>query len=175
MCCLSRILAELYIDYPELAVSHWLAPHEATVVELTVARPGRIGFACGMNMIHGTLLVEGDPPAEVPVAPTASSTSPAGAAPDGQEDAEVAARRAEVRDLTRRLIVGAVFTVPVLVAVMADSFFSAAWVPDALLDGWVQLALIAPVMVWVGRPIHRTGWLALAHRACALNPTIADH
>jgi Cu+-exporting ATPase len=31
-----------------------------------------------------------------------------------------------------------------------------------LINHWLQLALITPVMVWVGWPIHRTGWLALA-------------
>ena len=63
------------VVFPELAVSHWLAPHETTVVELTFDRPGTFGFACGMNMIHGTLLVEGDAPAEVPAAQVASANA----------------------------------------------------------------------------------------------------
>ena len=36
----------------------------------------------------------------------------------------------------------------------------------------MQLAMITPVMVWVGWPIHRTGWLALAHRAADMNSLI---
>lgn len=54
---------------------------------------------------------------------------------------------------------GAVLTTPVLVAVMAQTF-GAGWVPAVLLNHWLQLALITPVMVYVGWPIHRTGWLA---------------
>ncbi len=35
-----------------------------------------------------------------------------------------------------------------------------------LLDNnWFQLGLITPVKIYVGWPIHRTGWLILAKRA----------
>ena len=165
--CSSRVV------FPDLAVSHWLAPFDTTVVELTVDRPGRFGFACGMNMIHGTLVVEGDlPPERLAEAEVASGDHATVTTADGQEDAEVAARRAEVRGLSRRLLVGGVFTLPVLVAVMADGFFHMTWVPEVLLVRWVQFSLIAPVMSWVGWPIHRTGWLALAHRAADMNSLI---
>jgi P-type Cu+ transporter len=36
----------------------------------------------------------------------------------------------------------------------------------------VQLALITPVMFYTGWPIHRTGWLALAHRGADMNSLI---
>lgn len=48
----------------------------------------------------------------------------------------------------------------------------ATWVPGVLLDRWVQLSMIAPVMFCVGWPVHRTGWLALAHRAADMNSLI---
>ena len=44
--------------------------------------------------------------------------------------------------------------------------------PGVLLNHWVQLALITPVMFYVGWPIHRTGWLALAHRSADMNSLI---
>jgi P-type Cu+ transporter len=69
------------------------------------------------------------------------------------------------------VIAGAVLTLPVLYAVMADELFKA-WVPGVLLNHWVQLALITPVMFWTGWPIHRTGWLALAHRSADMNSLI---
>jgi Cu+-exporting ATPase len=47
------------------------------------------------------------------------------------------------------------------------------WMPGVLLNRWVQLIMIAPVMGWVGWPIHRTGWLALAHRAADMNSLVA--
>ncbi|WP_243709824.1 hypothetical protein [Mycobacterium marinum] len=46
------------------------------------------------------------------------------------------------------------------------------WVPALLLNHWLQLALITPVMFYVGWPIHRTGWLALAHRSADMNSLI---
>jgi Cu+-exporting ATPase len=42
----------------------------------------------------------------------------------------------------------------------------------SLLDHWVQLALIAPVYVYAGWPIHRTGWLSIAHRTAEMNSLI---
>src|SRR3546814_3633777 len=54
------------------------------------------------------------------------------------EDRERAARRAEIRDLTRRVVFGAVLTLPIAVAVMAMEIFDAMWVPDVLMDKWVQ-------------------------------------
>ena len=46
-------------------------------------------------------------------------------------DAEAAARRAEIADLSRRVLLGAVLTAPVLFAVMAADVFGASWVPDS--------------------------------------------
>jgi Cu+-exporting ATPase len=88
-------------------------------------------------------------------------------------DAEAAARRAEIADLSRRVLVGAILTAPVLFAAMASDVFGATWVPDFLLNHWVQLALITPVMIYTGRPIHRTGWLSLSHRSADMNSLIA--
>ncbi len=163
---------------PDLAMSRWLAPYDTTIVELIPDRPGTFGFACGMNMLHGTLLVEG---AVQPAGPADREGSDAvelwaalddgGVAADA-EDAEAAARRAEVRDLTGRFVIGTALSLPVVAAVMADNL-GAAWVPGVLLNQWVQLALITPVMGWVGWPIHRTGWLALVHRAADRNSLIS--
>ena len=55
---------------------------------------------------------------------------------------------------------------------MASDVFKAGWVPRLLLNHWVQLALITPVMFYTGWPIHRTGWLALAHRSADMNSLI---
>jgi copper chaperone CopZ len=88
------------------------------------------------------------------------------------EDAEAVARRAEIRDLTRRVVVGAVLTAPVLFAVMASEFFDANWLPEFLMNRWVQLAFITPVMLYTGWPIHRTGWLTLRNRTADMNTLI---
>ena len=85
---------------------------------------------------------------------------------------EAADRRAERRDLRRRLIAGAVLTAPVLFAMMADEFFSPSWLPSILLNHWFQFGLIAPVMLYTGWPIHRTGWLTLRHRTADMNTLV---
>jgi Cu+-exporting ATPase len=259
--CTARVV------FPELGLSRSLAPFARTRLDLTPDHAGEFGFACGMNMVHGTLLVEADEEADladeragrggalggggdggrvalaVGVGPEREVSEPATAelalkpgglscascvktiesallalpgvdrasvnmgtervtveydperlttsnladvirgagyellggageaAPD--EDAEAEARNAEVADLSRRVLLGALLTAPVLIAVMATDVFGATWVPELLLDSWVQLALIAPVMLYAGWPIHRTGWLSLVHRSADMNTLIA--
>jgi Cu+-exporting ATPase len=142
-------------------------------VRLRPDRAGTFGFACGMNMIHGTLVVDpaGRPVAEGAGTPTAPAAD-VGAGAAEAEAADMAERRAEIADLTRRVVIGAVLTAPVLFAVMAHELFRVHWVPGLLLNHWLQLALITPVMFYTGWPIHRTGWLALAHRAAEMNSLI---
>jgi Cu+-exporting ATPase len=184
--CTSRVV------FPDLAVSASLPAYEQTTVRLAAPSAGSFGFACGMNMIHGTLTVDpdGTPAAtngdgaqagtSLPAGVPAASAGPAaGARPAPSqahaadaEAAEAAERRAEIADLTRRVIAGAVLTAPVLFAVMAHEVFKATWVPGVMLNHWAQLALITPVMLYAGWPIHRTGWLALAHRSADMNSLI---
>ncbi|MFI2431824.1 heavy metal translocating P-type ATPase [Streptomyces sp. NPDC018693] len=178
--CTSRVV------FPDLKVGAGLPAHTRTTVRLNPDRPGSYGFACGMNMIHGRLLVEpadgsaGPPPATDghdtatrAEAPTAEGP-PAGADRTAAEAeaADAAERQAEIKDLTRRVLTGAVLTAPVLFAVMAHELFGADWVPGWMLNHWLQLALITPVMFYTGRPIHVTGWLTLRHRAADMNSLI---
>jgi len=264
--CSSRVV------FPDFGVSKSLAAFGRTSVDLLPTETGRYGFACGMNMLHGTLVVEangGNARAGAEAAETTASTvatAPAdvhthemaravGVEPgqevngasrvefrlrgDGMtcptcvrniesaldrltgiddvevnlgnervsvtydpdqiavtdmeatiaragyrveerppqssgdtEDAEAEARRAEIRDLTGRVIAGAILTAPVLFAVMASEIFGADWVPEILMDRWFQLTLIAPVMLYTGWPIHRTGWLTLRNRTADMNTLI---
>ena len=57
--CTSRVV------FPDLRVSAALPAYQRTMVRLDPAKAGTFGFACGMNMIHGTLIVD---PAAVEVA-----------------------------------------------------------------------------------------------------------
>jgi Cu+-exporting ATPase len=166
--CTSRVV------FPEFALNRPLAAYARTTVEILPDHPGEFGFACGMNMIHGKLIVEpqvnghGAPPPIAEVehpGPDAAASEP----PDQPaEDAEMAERRSEIRDLTRRVVLGAVLTAPVLFSVVA-----AGVVPIGILaNHWMQLALITPVMFYSGWPIHRTGWLSLAHRQAEMNSLI---
>jgi P-type Cu+ transporter len=172
--CTSRVV------FGDLQVSATLPAHERTTVRLDPARAGSFGFACGMNMIHGTLIVEPSDEPAVAAGQGPADGAPAvagggGAAGGGAahaEAAQAAERLAEITDLTRRVAVGAVLTAPVLFAVMAHEVLKASWVPALLLSHWLQLALITPVMFYTGWPIHRTGWLTLAHRSADMNSLI---
>ena len=180
--CTSRVV------FPDFQLSAALPAYQQTTVRLDPATAGQFGYACGMNMIHGTLIVEpatggatvngaapgqGQAAASPEPAASCGPTSICGAVPaaaggatPGTQDAEAAERRAEIADLARRVIVGAVLTLPVLYAAMG------LWVPGVLLNHWVQFALITPVMFYTGWPIHRTGWLALSHRSADMNSLI---
>src|SRR5215475_7354401 len=54
--CTSRVV------FPDLMVSAALPAFEQTTVRLAPTAPGTFGFACGMNMVHGTLIVDSDGP-----------------------------------------------------------------------------------------------------------------
>ncbi|MDT9691909.1 heavy metal translocating P-type ATPase [Streptomyces sp. P9(2023)] len=169
--CTSRVV------FPDLRVSAGLPAYARTTVRISPDQAGSFGFACGMNMIHGTLMVEpveGAGAAEVPPSDTRDAAAVATAEGTGAEAeaADAAERRAEIADLTRRVAVGAVLTLPVLFAVMAHELFHADWVPGWLLNNWLQLALITPVMLYTGWPIHYTGWLTLKHRGADMNSLI---
>lgn len=253
--CSSRIV------FPDFQASKTLVPFAKTTLEFTPDKAGQFGFACGMNMLHGTLIVEeAKGPVEAPVSPPSEEhthehavavgvgpTMPVGKmeqvefaiigggvtcptcavnietalgslpgvddvkvnfgvervtarydpkqvtpeqmqqiientgykiqrrdepGTEDTEDREAAERRAERKDLTRRVTVGAILTAPVIFAVMVSEFIDAPWMPSILLNSWFQLALITPVMFYAGWPIHRTGWLTLRHRTADMNTLI---
>ena len=176
--CTSRVV------FPDLGVSAELPAFTQTVVEIVPDVPGVFAFACGMNMNHGVLTVD-----EESVSATARANTGNGARspvivppvvrdgnarsrPADSEDQEAAERRAEIADLTRRVLVGGVITAPVLFGVMVKDFLHATWLPSTLTNPWLALALIAPVFFYTGWPIHRTGWFALAHRSADMNSLI---
>jgi P-type Cu+ transporter len=257
------------VVFPDFRLRRPLPAFARTTVEFMPERTGEFGFACGMNMVHGTLLVEahgegsggdaesgGGTPELLTGSPTAhqhdggtvsleparrdgerararlalrdptacstcvSSIEAALAAvpgveevlPDrsangvdveydrgkasvedlrravagigyrveavperdseGAEDDEAAERRREIRDLARRVIVGALLTLPVVVAIMGREVLRAEWVPEFLVNPWLQLGLTAPVFLYTGWPIHTVGWRALRHRSAEMNSLI---
>ena len=248
--CTSRVV------FPDFGASKTLPAFATTTLEFVPDQVGEFDFACGMNMIHGKLVVEpadghrpsetgGEEPvvaqavgvglstevtlntdraefrvsgmscascvvniesvlgeipgvdrvdvsfgteratvefdpARVSAADLQAAVADAGyrlmprEAPGSAatEDHEAAERQAEIRDLSRRVLIGAVLSAPVVFAVMAMDLFGATWVPDLLLNRWIQLLLISPVMVFTGWPIHRTGWLTLRHRTADMNSLI---
>lgn len=168
--CTSRVV------FPDFAVNRALPAYATTAVEFNPSKPGEFGFACGMNMVHGRLIVEPNGHAAVnghvarvaePVSTPTHEESALGAV-----DSEAAERKAEIADLSRRVLVGAVLTAPVLFAVIVDGFGHPTWLPQLLLNPWLQLALITPVYFYSGWPIHRIGWLSMAHHTAEMNSLI---
>jgi hypothetical protein len=113
--CTSRVV------FGDFAVSAALPAFARSTVRLDPVRAGSFGFACGMNMVHGTLLVE---PADEHAGASAVQPVGDGPGPDVSgpepsavevEAAQAAERKTEIVDLTRRVLVGAVLTAPVAV------------------------------------------------------------
>src|SRR6266542_3417109 len=169
--CTSRVV------FPDFALNRALPAYAATVVELTPDRAGEFGFACGMNMVHGKLLVE--PASESvsnghleSVAPVRKPATDAPASADDGVHDDAAERRAEIADLTRRVTVGAVLTAPVLIGAMVATLLPSLGPLSFLSNPWLQLALVSPVFFYSGWPIHKTGWLSLRHRSAEMNSLI---
>src|SRR6201993_779212 len=110
--CTSRVV------FPDLHLSAALPAHQRTTVRFTPEEAGSFGFACGMNMIHGTLVVTPNgtaaQSAEAEKADTATGYAPSEGTGEPAaaeiETAQAADRRDESADLTRRLVIGAVLT-----------------------------------------------------------------
>ena len=164
-----------HVVFPDFALNRSLPAFTQTTVEVLPDRVGDFGFACGMNMVHGRLIVEPNANGHDGASPVATEVESPGSGAGGVEDPEqltedheMAERKAEISDLTRRVAAGASLTAPVLFAVMAGNV-----VPVGILaNHLVQLVLIAPVMFYSGWPVHRTGWLSLAHRQAEMNALI---
>jgi Cu+-exporting ATPase len=80
----------------------------------------------------------------------------------GSDDADE-----ESREWTRKLIVSAIFTVPLLVIAMSHGAIS---FPGA---HWVQLALTLPVVIYGGGKFYRLAWSAARHGIADMNTLIA--
>jgi P-type Cu+ transporter len=175
------------VVFPGSGLQADLAAYARTAVDLPPLSPGVHEFTCGMGMLHGTIEATGNGTGHRPAAPAAAAlvvmppvvedgvarpAQPDEAELPGNGDGETAERRAEIADLARRVTVGAVLTAPVLFGVMASDFFHPGWLPGILVNAWFALALITPVMIYTGWPIHRTGWLGLAHRSPDMNSLV---
>lgn len=186
-----------HVVFSDFNIDKTLPAFQTSTIQLTPPKAGDYPFACGMNMLHGMLRATDGPETsgagntgqakETQAEPGQGQTSRSqsdqtltmqprnerGTGPNkGGSDQDEAdqERTAEIRDLTRRFIVALVFTLPVFIPAMFGMFIP---MPHILMNPWVQLILILPVMFYSGWPIHRTGWLALAHRTPEMNSLVA--
>jgi Cu+-exporting ATPase len=94
-------------------------------------------------------------------------TTAAVAASRAERDDAAAARLAALR---RRLIVAAALTIPLLAGLAQMTV--APWLPSAISNQWLQLALATPVQFWAGRPFYEGAWRALRHRTADMNTLV---
>lgn len=88
---------------------------------------------------------------------------------DGEDSLE-RAHREESRDLTRRFVVAAVLSLPLLVIAMSHGSIPALNFPGI---NYLQLALAAPVVLYSGAQFYAGAWAAFRHRSADMNTLIA--
>ena len=91
----------------------------------------------------------------------------------GRGDAEIVAREAESKDLIRKMTVGGVISIILIVGSLPmmtglDIPFIPAW----LHNYWFQFILTTPVQFWCGYQFYRNAWKAFLHRAATMDTLI---
>ncbi|AOW98337.1 copper-translocating P-type ATPase [Moorena producens PAL-8-15-08-1] len=90
------------------------------------------------------------------------------------EDAEKKARVAEEKEITRKVIVGSIISVLLVIGVLPMMIGSEiSWVPAWLQNFWVQFVLVTPVQFWVGKAFFAGGWKAFKHHYADMNTLVA--
>ena len=164
-----------HVVFADLGLDAMLPGNATTDVELPALPPGEYPFACGMNMVHGMLKVEGEDGSDenTPLPhPDASHTAPTAVDAAEADRREAAERANEIKALTKLVIVGAVLTLPVFAVTMLH-MANPTLVPHWMVNPWLQAILITPVMFYCGRPIHTVGFPALVHRSPDMNSLVS--
>jgi len=82
------------------------------------------------------------------------------------------ARRRAYRGLKRKLIIGAVLTVPIFALAYGDLLGISKFISPKIVF-FLQLLLATPVQFWVGGQFYRGAWAAAKHRTTDMNTLIA--
>lgn len=92
---------------------------------------------------------------------------------DELEDAEAAARQAEIRHNMTRVIVGTLFTLPLFVLSMGRDFgLLGPWAHQAWVN-YLFLVLATPVQFWVGRDFYVSGYKSLRSGSANMDVLVA--
>ncbi|MGF1479231.1 MAG: heavy metal translocating P-type ATPase [Cyanophyceae cyanobacterium] len=92
----------------------------------------------------------------------------------GEDDEEKAARKAESRDLWRKVIVGGIISAILIIGslpMMTGIEFPL--IPAWLHNAWFQLALTAPVQFWCGYSFYTGAWKAFKRHTATMDTLIA--
>lgn len=92
----------------------------------------------------------------------------------GEDDAQKAARTAESRDLLRKVVVGGVISLLLIVgSLRMMTGLNLPFIPTWLSNQWLQLVLTAPVQFWCGYSFYINSWKALKRHAATMDTLIA--
>ena len=92
---------------------------------------------------------------------------------DDMEDAEAAAREAEIKHQQKRLIVGLIFTIPLFVLSMARDFDLLGDWANANWVNWLFFALATPVQFYVGKDYYVGAYKSLRNRSANMDVLVA--
>ncbi len=89
------------------------------------------------------------------------------------EDAELAARTKEIKNQTRKFVIGAIFTVPLFFLSMGRDFgLLGAWSHAAWVN-WLFLCLATPVQFYTGWDYYRGGWKSIKNASANMDVLVA--
>jgi Cu+-exporting ATPase len=89
------------------------------------------------------------------------------------EDAEAAARQAEIRHQEKRFLIGAAFSIPLLILSMARDFgLLGAWAHDPWVN-WLFFALATPVQFYVGKDYYVGAYKSLRNGSANMDVLVA--
>ncbi|MEN3369811.1 MAG: P-type Ag+ transporter [Verrucomicrobiota bacterium] len=79
----------------------------------------------------------------------------------------------ELRDMARRLWIGALLSIPVFILAMSHMVPGAPEWMQGDLSRWVQFILSTPVVLWAGFPFFKRGWQSIRNRSLNMFTLIA--
>ncbi len=92
---------------------------------------------------------------------------------EAEVDAEQAARDAEIRDQTRKFIVGLIFALPLFVWSMARDFALIGMWSHAAWVNWIFFAMATPVQFYTGWDYYAGGYKSLRNRTANMDVLVA--
>jgi len=126
----------------------------------TFRKPAKTIYTCPMHP-----QIEQDKPGNCPIC--GMTLEPKNVVAGGEEN------NAELRDMTRRLWIGAALTLPVFVIAMAHLIPTAPGWMDSDPSRWMQFILSTPVVLWAGWPFFVRGWQSLVNHSLNMFTLIA--
>mgnify|MGYP001324314729 CR=1 FL=1 len=172
-----------HVVFPDLGTDTMLPGNETTEMSLPPLPAGDYPFACGMNMVHGLLRVEGETDsATKPDDGTASTGTaiPAGTPRMSAADAllaerqEAEERRQEIRHTGMLVAIGTVLTLPVFVPMML-MLVSHSLVPSWLMNPWLHTHHPGHVLLRGADPPRRMAGTVASFSGYELVGGIGDH